>query len=344
MAKLVAPPSNSPSDSADTSEKRSDRTSIPNWDDGSAPVIGRQPNLTAGFFATQPLDCGLYVVATPIGNLMDITFRAIDVLRQADVIACEDTRVTGKLLKHYGISTRMIVYNDHSGPKARPLLLADLKAGKRIALVSDAGTPLISDPGYKLVSECAENGIRIIPIPGASAMLAGLVTSGLPTDKVLYAGFLPSKQKARRSSIQDLAAINATLVFYETGPRLRATLADLATHLGPRPATVARELTKLFEEITRDTLPGLAKSYSAKPDVKGEVVILVGPPVDSITFNADETEAAILDALETMSIRDAAATVADLTGQPKRAIYAQALHLKKKMHVPKSESMNNDDS
>ncbi|MEQ8507918.1 MAG: 16S rRNA (cytidine(1402)-2'-O)-methyltransferase [Rhodospirillaceae bacterium] len=270
------------------------------------------------------------MVSTPIGNLMDITFRAIDVLGQADVIACEDTRVTGKLLKHYGISTRMIVYNDHSGPKTRPLLLADLKAGKRVALVSDAGTPLISDPGYKLVSECAENGIRIIPIPGASAMLAGLVTSGLPTDKVLYAGFLPSKQKARQSSIKALAGINATLVFYETGPRLAATLADLAEHLGSRAATVARELTKLFEEITRDNLPILAKSYNAKPDVKGEVIILVGPPLASVIFDTEDTEAAILNALETMSVRDAAAAVADLTGQPRRVIYAHALQLKNK--------------
>ena len=268
------------------------------------------------------------MVATPIGNLMDMTFRAVDVLKQADLIACEDTRVTGKLLKHFGIKTAMVAYNDHNGAKTRPRLLADLEAGKSIALVSDAGTPLISDPGYKLVAACAENALRVIPIPGASALLAGLVTAALPTDRILFAGFLSAKQKARQTSLDTLARVDATLVFYESGPRLAATLADMADHLGPRQATVARELTKLYEEVKRGPLAGLAAQYREGPAAKGEVVIVVGPPPEAEAMTAADIDAVLQDVLKTMSVRDAAAAVAETTGQPRRALYTRALALK----------------
>lgn len=277
---------------------------------------------------TQPLDCGLYVVATPIGNLMDMTFRAVDVLKQAHLIACEDTRVTGKLLKHFGVETPMIAYNDHNGAKVRPRLLADMNAGQTIALVSDAGTPLISDPGYKLVQACAAQGIKVSPIPGASALLAGLVTAGLPTDRVMFSGFLPAKQKARRTHLATFATIDATLVFYESGPRLAESLADMAAVLGPRPAAVARELTKLYEEVRRDPLDQLAAAYAAEPAAKGEIVVLIGPP-DPKEMMATDIDTALREAMESMSVRDAAADVAALSGQPRRTLYARALELKK---------------
>lgn len=268
------------------------------------------------------------MVATPIGNLMDMTFRAVDVLQQADLIACEDTRVTGKLLKHFGINTPMISYNDHNGPKVRPRLISDMKAGKSIAVVSDAGTPLISDPGFKLVSTCANEGLQVIPVPGASAFLSGLVVSALPTDKVLFVGFLPSKQKARHDALEPLSGIDATLVFYESGPRLAVTLGALLLQLGDRAATVARELTKLYEEVTRGTLAGLAESFGKAEQPKGEMVIIVGPPAKSDDISPQDIDKLLLEALETMSVRDAAATVATQTKHTKRSIYARALELK----------------
>ncbi len=268
-------------------------------------------------------------MATPIGNLQDVTLRALDVLRRANRIACEDTRVTGKLLKHFGIAAQTFSYNDHNGAKVRPRILADLKAGKAIALVSDAGTPLISDPGYKLVQACVDEDIQVIPVPGASALLAGLVTAALPTDRVMFAGFLPPKQKARQTALQDLAMINATLVFYETGPRLAGAIADMARQFGSRPAVVARELTKLYEDVRRGSLDHLAQDYAAEPAPKGELVIVIGPPAkgqNGETINVDD---ALIQALETLSVRDAAAEVADLTGRPRRDIYARALALTK---------------
>lgn len=259
---------------------------------------------------------------------MDMTFRAVDVLKQVDLIACEDTRVTGKLLKHFGIKTAMVAYNDHNGAKIRPQLLKDIIAGKSIALVSDAGTPLISDPGYKLVAACADGGHRVIPVPGASALLAGLVTAALPTDRVLFAGFLSAKQKARQNSLDTFAHVDATLVFYESGPRLAATLADMADRLGPRQAAVARELTKLYEDVRRGSLTALSDIYRDAPAAKGEMVIVVGPPPEADAMSATDIDAALLDVLKTMSVRDAAAAVAETTGHPRRALYTRALALK----------------
>lgn len=276
---------------------------------------------------TQPLDCGLYVVATPIGNLMDMTYRAVDVLRQAHFIACEDTRISGKLLNHFGIETPMIAYNDHNAAKVRPRLIADMRSGKTIALISDAGTPLISDPGYKLVHACVEEGLKVSPVPGASALLAGLVVSGLPTDRVMFEGFLPPKQKARQSQLATLATINTTLVFYESGPRLADSLKDMSQTLGARPAAVARELTKLYEEVRRGPLDDLAEAYAAEPAAKGEIVVVIGPPaVASLT--ATEIDHALQEAMQTLSVRDAAADVAALSGRPRRALYARALELR----------------
>lgn len=268
---------------------------------------------------------------------MDMTFRAVDVLKQANVIACEDTRVTGKLLKHFGIETPMIAYNDHNGAKMRPKLLANMQAGQTVALVSDAGTPLISDPGYKLVQSCVDEGIKVSPVPGASALLAGLVAAGLPTDRVMFVGFLPVKQKARQTHLKSLAGTDATLVFYESGPRLADSLADMSIAFGSRPAAIARELTKLYEEVRRDPLDQLATKYAAEPPAKGEIVVIVGPP-EIKALTATDIDAALREAMESMRVRDAAADVAALSGQPRRLLYARALELKAANTAPGDDS------
>ncbi|HEY7610063.1 MAG TPA: 16S rRNA (cytidine(1402)-2'-O)-methyltransferase [Alphaproteobacteria bacterium] len=270
---------------------------------------------------------GLYLVATPIGNLADITLRALDVLKRADLVACEDTRVTRKLLEHFGIRADLFRYNDHSGAAEREALLARLRAGGSVALVSDAGTPLVSDPGYKLLRAAAAEGIAIVPVPGASAVLAALQVSALPPDRFLFGGFLPSKSAARKKAIAALAAVPATLVFYETGPRLADALADLAGMLGPRPAAVARELTKLFEEVRRGTLAELAAQYRDAPPPKGEIAVVVGPPAAAAETSAADVDAMLTRALEVMSVRDAAASVAEASGRPRREVYRRALAL-----------------
>lgn len=278
--------------------------------------------------APPALPPGLYLVATPIGNLADITLRALDVLKRADVVACEDTRVTGKLLAHYGIRARLVRYDDHSGDAERAALVRQLAAGARVALVSDAGTPLVSDPGYKLLRAAAAEGVAIVPVPGASAVLAALQVSALPPDRFLFAGFLPSKSAARKQAIAALAAVPATLVFYESGPRLAASLADLAAGLGPRPAAVARELTKMFEEVKRGTLAELSAAYREAPPPRGEIAIVVGPPAEAQVSGAD-VDALLARALEVMSVRDAAASVAEASGRPKKEVYRRALELGK---------------
>lgn len=266
------------------------------------------------------------MVATPIGNLMDITLRALDVLSQADLIACEDTRVTGKLMAHFGISVPMVTYNDHSGAKARPKILAALADGSRVALVSDAGTPLISDPGYKLIQVCIEDGYPVVPIPGASALLAAAVAAGLPTDQIMFVGFLPAKAKARREALSELASINASLVFYESGPRGAAALKDMTDVLGNRAAAVARELTKLHEEVRRGSLSELAEMMTPDPP-KGEMVVIVAPPKPDETLSPDDVDRALKQALKTMSVRDAAATVSEATALAKKDVYSRALAL-----------------
>lgn len=273
------------------------------------------------------LAAGLYLVATPIGNLRDTTLRALETLAACDLIACEDTRVTAKLLSHYGITTPLIPYHDHNAATARPKILARLADGT-VALVSDAGTPLISDPGYKLVRAAQEAGYPVTAVPGASAVLAALNVAGLPTDRFWFEGFLAAKPAARHTRIAELARIPATLVLFESGPRLAATLADLAAMLGPRPAAVCRELTKLHEEIRRGDLAALAQAYAAGAETRGEIVIVLGPPAaDQVT--ADDVETLLKSALKRTSVKDAVAEVASATGEPRRAVYARALALTK---------------
>ena len=259
-----------------------------------------------------------------------MTLRAIETLQQVDLIACEDTRVTRVLLQRFGIHTPTTAYHDHNADRVRPALVAQLQGGAAVALVSDAGTPLISDPGYKLVRDCAAAGITVVPLPGASALLAALTVAGLPTDQVFFTGFLPAKRGARREAIAGYRSLRATLVFYESAQRLPDTLADLAAVLGPRRAAVCRELTKLHEEVRRDTLVQLNAAYAAKGPPKGEVVIVVGGETQPAAVSADEVDAALRQALESMSVRDAATAVAETFGLPRRAVYARALTLGRK--------------
>jgi len=271
---------------------------------------------------------GLYLVATPIGNLRDITLRALEVLAGADVIACEDTRVTRKLADRFGIETPLTPYHDHNAATARPRLLARLAAGEAVALVSDAGTPLISDPGYRLAREAQDAGFAVIAIPGASSVLTALSVAGLPTDRFFFEGFLPPKQVARQKRIAALAPMPATLVLFESGPRIAEALADLATGLGDRPAASCRELTKLHEEVRRGTLLELAREYAHDAETRGEFVIVVAPPPEEETAPA-EIDDLLRRALARVSVKDAVGEVALATGKPKREVYQRALELSK---------------
>jgi 16S rRNA (cytidine1402-2'-O)-methyltransferase len=270
---------------------------------------------------------GLHLVATPIGNLRDITVRALEVLAAADLIACEDTRVTRKLLDRYGIATPLTPYHDHNAAEARPKLLARLADGAAIALVSDAGTPLVSDPGYKLVRAAREQGAAVTALPGASAVLAALAVSALPTDRFFFEGFLPPKEVARRARIAELKHIPASLVLFETGGRLAAALADLAAGLGARDAAICRELTKLHEEVRHGDLASLAQELAAEPEPRGEIVIVVAPPVPPGELGAIDLDALLRQALDRLSVKDAVAEIAAITGQPRRDVYRRALAL-----------------
>lgn len=276
--------------------------------------------------ASQIYPKALYLVATPIGNLKDITLRALEVLQAADLILCEDTRVTAKLLSHYGITKPTLSYNDHNAAARRPGIFKALAEGQRVALVSDAGTPLISDPGYKLVREAVAQGIPVIPLPGASSVLAALCLSGLPTDRFFFSGFLPVKQEACKKEIQALASIPATLVLFESARRLPEALALLASGLGEREAAVARELTKLYEECRRGTLSELAAHYKEHGEPKGEVVLVVGPPREKM-LDAKTVETQLKMLLKTHSVKEAAALVAEASGRPRKEMYALALKL-----------------
>ncbi len=270
------------------------------------------------------------MVATPIGNLGDLSPRAMQTLKSVGLIACEDTRVTGVLLQRFSIATSMTPYHDHNAERVRPQIMTKLAGGIDVALVSDAGTPLISDPGYKLVQDCAVQGITVVPIPGASALLAALTVAALPTDRVLFAGFLPVKSSGRREALQELKTLKATLVFYETAPRLAEALADMMAVLGPREAAVCRELTKLHEEVRRGTLSELAAAYASEDKPKGEIVVVVAGAVEEqAAVDAADLDAALRAALAGMSVRDAAASVAEALGQPRRVVYARALALGK---------------
>jgi 16S rRNA (cytidine1402-2'-O)-methyltransferase len=270
---------------------------------------------------------GLYLVATPIGNLGDIGLRALAVLAAADVIACEDTRVSRRLIEHYGVATPLTPYHEHNAAEARPKLLARLAAGEAVALISDAGTPLISDPGYKLAREVNAAGHPVTAIPGASSVLAALSLSGLPTDRFFFDGFLPAKDAARQKRIKELARIPATLVLFETGPRIAGALADLAGELGPREAAVCRELTKLHEEIRRQPLDTLAQAYANNAEIRGEFVIVVAPPIEE-AVEAQDLDAMLRQALKRTSVKEAVGEVASATGASRRDVYQRALALK----------------
>jgi 16S rRNA (cytidine1402-2'-O)-methyltransferase len=274
----------------------------------------------------KPLEPGLYLVATPIGNLRDITLRALDVLAKADLVLAEDTRVTGKLLSAYGIKAKLQRYDDHMGAQVRPQVFERLREGARIALVTDAGSPLVSDPGYRLALEAAERGLKVVAIPGASAVLTGLAVAGLPTDRFLFAGFPPPKTAGRRAMFEELKPVRATLVFFEGASRLGDSLKDMAAVFGARPAAVARELTKLYETVVRAPLDELAANPALQAP-KGEVVVLVGPGVEA-GMSAAEAEAALAEAVQRLGPSEAASEVAKATGLPRRELYRRAVELK----------------
>ncbi len=295
----------------------------------NAPAPGRRYALAGRDCAAPRLPPGLYVVATPIGNLRDMTLRAIETLAAADVIACEDTRVTRKLADHYGIATPLSPYHEHNAVEARPKLLARLAADEAVALVSDAGTPLVSDPGFKLVRAAREAGHAVTAVPGPSALLAALTVAGLPSDRFYFEGFLPPKQGARRNRIAALAAVADTLILFETGPRLAASLADLAAGLGAREAAICRELTKLHEEVRCGPLAELAAHYASVAAPRGEMVVVIAPPSPAVRAAPKDIDAMLRDALGRRSLKDAVAEVATVAGEPRAEVYRRALALNK---------------
>ena len=271
---------------------------------------------------------GLYLVSTPIGNLSDVTLRALSVLAGADVVACEDTRITKRLMDRFGIATPRCAYHDHNARTVRPRLLARMENGEAVALVSDAGTPLVADPGYKLVREAVERGLAVTAVPGPSSVPAALAVSGLPTDRYLFVGFLPNRKAARTKALVSVKAVRATLVFFEAARRLPQSLADMYAVLGPRPAAVARELTKKFEDVTRDGLDELAAHYGQVGAPKGEVVVVVGPPDEGAVGGAD-LDAVLTRLLDAQITKQAVAAATAETGLPRREVYARALQLTK---------------
>ncbi len=294
------------------------------------PATGRAPSYAAfGLRAeAEPLSPGLHIVATPIGNLKDISFRALSTLAAADVVLAEDTRTSKTLLAHYGIATPLLPYHEHNAAQMRPKILEKLRQGGKLALISDAGTPLVSDPGYKLVAEVVAEGLPVTGIPGPSAVLAALVLAGLPTDRFFFEGFLPPKSAARKTRLTELAAIPGTLVFFESPRRLAEMLADAAAVLGARPGAVARELTKYYENVRRGALPELAVHYAEAEEARGEIVVVIGPPdASAAATQGDTLDEALRAALAKVSLKEAVAQVAAASGQPRRVVYARALEL-----------------
>ncbi|GJD35292.1 16S rRNA (cytidine(1402)-2'-O)-methyltransferase [Methylobacterium aerolatum] len=296
------------------------------------PASPRTSTFTAFGLASEaePLAPGLHIVATPIGNLRDMTIRALATLAAADAVFAEDTRVTRTLLAHYGITTPLLAYHEHSSEAVRDKMIARLQAGEALALVSDAGTPLVSDPGYKLVQAAIEAGIAITPVPGPSAVTTALVAAGLPTDRFFFEGFLPQKAGARRNRLEALAQVPGTLVLFESPHRLPDMLADAAATLGAdRAAAVTRELTKLYETVRRDTLGNLAARFGEEGPPKGEIVVVIGPATESAAGPDEDAalDTALRAALARHSIKDAASLVADETALPRRQVYARALVL-----------------
>jgi 16S rRNA (cytidine1402-2'-O)-methyltransferase len=296
-------------------------------DEGANEMTARRAAEVVNGLLARALPPGLYLVATPIGNLADITLRALATLAQADIIYCEDTRHSRTLLAHFSILRATRPYHEHNAERERPRILADLAAGKSVALISDAGTPLVSDPGYKLVRDCIAQGHRVTSLPGPSALLAATGSAGLATDTFLFAGFLPARQGARRDRLVELGGVPATLVFFEAPTRLADSLADIAATLGQREAAVARELTKLHEEVRRGTPADLAE-WAQKEQPKGEMVIVVGPPGEE-TVTDEAISAKLEPLLALMRLSEAAKAVAEALGVPKGRAYDIGLALKK---------------
>ncbi|MCA3636280.1 MAG: 16S rRNA (cytidine(1402)-2'-O)-methyltransferase [Rhabdaerophilum sp.] len=281
-------------------------------------------------FEAGPVEPGLHLVATPIGNLRDITLRALDTLAGADLVLAEDTRVTKGLLTHFGITTHLHAYHEHNAAREEAGLLARLKGGETLALVSDAGTPIISDPGQRLARAALAEGVKVTTEPGASAVLTALVLAGLPAERFFFEGFLPAKAGERRRRIQEISGIPGTLVLFEAPHRVAETMADLASLLGKREAALARELTKKFETVRRGTLPDLAAALAVEGPPRGEIVLVIGPPEAEGPASEDRIDAALRAALERHSQRDAAEIVAGELGLKRREVYARALRLSEK--------------
>jgi 16S rRNA (cytidine1402-2'-O)-methyltransferase len=291
-------------------------------------ALGSKPEAAEEAGAGSSPAPGLHLVATPIGNLGDISARALSVLREADRVFCEDTRVTAKLLTRHGIKQRLEPYHDHNAERARPAVLAALREGERVALVSDAGTPLLSDPGYKLVRAAIAENLPVTAEPGPSAALTALILSGLPPDRFLFAGFLPRRRASRRQALAGWASLDASLIFYEAAPRLAASLVDMTEILGPRPAAVARELTKLHEEVRRGPIGELADYYRREGPPRGEIVVVVGPPEPAAPLSEDELDRRLQIAVADCGVRDAAAKLAAETGLPRQQLYRRALAIR----------------
>jgi len=305
-----------------------------NTPDAAGRPAARTYTLNGQMLAAPKPAGGLYLVATPIGNLGDITLRALETLAGVDLIACEDTRITRRLTERYGITAQLTPYHEHNATSARPKILEQLAQGASVALVSDAGTPLISDPGFKLVREVCAAGHRVVALPGPSSVLTALSVAALPTDRFFFEGFLPSKQVARRARLTELSRLDATLVLFESGNRVQETLADLAAIMGARDAAICREMTKMHEEVTRASLSELAQS-AATLETRGEFVLVIGPQPDgSQVMTIDEVDDLLRDRLSRDSVKDAVAHAVEVSGRPRREIYARALELAKGKHGP----------
>lgn len=276
---------------------------------------------------SQITPAGLYIVATPIGNLGDITLRALDILRLVDLICCEDTRVSGNLLSHYGIKKPLLSYNDHNAGDRRPEIFTAIENGKKVALISDAGTPLVSDPGYKLVRECLDKGYYVTTLPGSSSVLSALCLSGLPSDQFFFGGFLPTKSDALKKHIASLSTIPATLIFFESARRLEETLAVLLEVLSDRQAAIVREITKLYEESRRGKLSELLANIQQNGTPKGEVVIVIAPPQEAESLANQNIEDQLALLLKSHSVKEAATIIAEQTGKPRKEIYAKAIQI-----------------
>lgn len=315
---------------------RNPSSGLPNEPNRAGPAKTKPiAEVLASKLSATNIESGLHIVATPIGNLSDITLRAIAVLRVADAIACEDTRVTGKLKFEFGLTAELIAYHEHNADRVTPGIIKRLKLGEVVALVSDAGTPLVSDPGYRLVNAALSNDITITPVPGASALLAALSVSGLPTDRFIFEGFLPTKSIARRKILNRTAPIEATVVFYESPKRLAKSLADMLEILGNRDAIIARELTKRFEQIARGTLEDLATQIQTIPTLKGEITIVIAPPGEVEPPSNKKIDSLLIEALSRQTVRDAANLVAEETGLQRRLVYQRAIELKTTSSIKK---------